>query len=76
MPDRLSWAEIRRLALRHKKALWLANLAAVLATLCSALGVPPDHENTTRDRPIGLAISAQPILPGFDRAVKNFRAAI
>ena len=35
MPDRLSWAEIRRLALRHKKALWLANFAAVLATLCS-----------------------------------------
>ncbi|BAN47062.1 ABC transporter ATP-binding protein [Metapseudomonas resinovorans] len=35
MPDRLSWAEIRRLALRHKKALWLANLVAVLATLCS-----------------------------------------
>lgn len=35
MPDRLSWAEIRRLALRHKKALWLANLVAVFATLCS-----------------------------------------
>ncbi|WP_342244960.1 ABC transporter ATP-binding protein [Pseudomonas sp. OTU5201] len=35
MPDRLSWAEIRRLALRHKKALWLANFVAVLATLCS-----------------------------------------
>ncbi|UFQ96317.1 ABC transporter ATP-binding protein [Pseudomonas wenzhouensis] len=35
MPDRLSWAEIRRLALRHKKALILANLVAVLATLCS-----------------------------------------
>ena len=35
MPDRLSWAEIRRLALRHKKALWMANLVAVLATLCS-----------------------------------------
>ncbi|BCG26092.1 ABC transporter ATP-binding protein/permease [Pseudomonas tohonis] len=35
MPDRLSWAEIRRLALRHRKALWLANLVAVLATLCS-----------------------------------------
>src|SRR5690606_18267379 len=35
MPDRLSWAEIRRLALRHRKALVLANLVAVLATLCS-----------------------------------------
>ncbi|MFC4862772.1 ABC transporter ATP-binding protein [Pseudomonas sp. MAHUQ-62] len=35
MPDRLSWAEIRRLALHHKRALWLANLVAVLATLCS-----------------------------------------
>ncbi|MDH1262620.1 ABC transporter ATP-binding protein [Pseudomonas sp. GD03944] len=35
MPDRLSWEEIRRLALRHKKALILANLVAVLATLCS-----------------------------------------
>lgn len=35
MPDRLSWAEIRRLALRHRKGLVLANLIAVLATLCS-----------------------------------------
>ncbi|EXF45672.1 ATP-binding/permease fusion ABC transporter [Pseudomonas sp. BAY1663] len=35
MPDRLSWAEIRRLALHHRKALLLANLIAVLATLCS-----------------------------------------
>lgn len=35
MPDRLSWKEIRRLALRHRKALILANLVAVLATLCS-----------------------------------------
>ena len=25
MPDQLSWAEIRRLALRHRKALILAN---------------------------------------------------
>ncbi|PAA04947.1 ABC transporter ATP-binding protein [Pseudomonas fragi] len=33
--DRRTWAEIRRLALRHKKALWLANGVAVLATLCS-----------------------------------------
>ncbi|MDR2309268.1 MAG: ABC transporter ATP-binding protein/permease [Paucimonas sp.] len=35
MPDRLSWAEIRRLALHHRKALWSANLVAVLAALCS-----------------------------------------
>jgi len=35
VPDQLSWAEIRRLALRHRKALVLANLVAVLATLCS-----------------------------------------
>jgi len=34
-PDRLSWAEIRRLALQHKKALWSANLVAVFAALCS-----------------------------------------
>ena len=33
--DTLSWAEIRRLALRHKKSLWIANGVAVLATLCS-----------------------------------------
>ncbi|MHB9800219.1 ABC transporter ATP-binding protein [Pseudomonas sp. MT3] len=33
--DRLSWAEIRRLAFRHRKALILANLVAVLATACS-----------------------------------------
>ncbi|MBE7928488.1 ABC transporter ATP-binding protein [Pseudomonas saudiphocaensis] len=35
MADRLSWAEIRRLALYHRKALILANLIAVLATLSS-----------------------------------------
>jgi len=34
-PDRLSWAEIRRLALHHKKNLWTANLVAVLAACCS-----------------------------------------
>ncbi|MFJ2460166.1 ABC transporter ATP-binding protein [Pseudomonas neuropathica] len=33
--DRLSWAEVRRLALTHKKSLWIANGVAVLATLCS-----------------------------------------
>ena len=33
--DRLTWAEIRRLALRHRKSLWLANLVAVLATACT-----------------------------------------
>jgi hypothetical protein len=30
----------------------------VLATLCTALGVPPDQENITRDRPIKLAEGA------------------
>lgn len=35
MPDQLSWAEIRRLALHHRKALIVANLIAVLATLCT-----------------------------------------
>jgi len=35
VPDRLSWAEIRRLALHHKKNLWTANLVAVLAACCS-----------------------------------------
>lgn len=34
-PDRLSWAEIRQLALRHRKALLLANLLAVLGVLAS-----------------------------------------
>jgi len=33
--DRLSWAQIRQLVLRHKKALWIANGVAVLGTLCS-----------------------------------------
>lgn len=33
--NRLSWAQIRRLAARHKKALWVANGVAVLATLCT-----------------------------------------
>ncbi|QCI11277.1 ABC transporter ATP-binding protein [Pseudomonas putida] len=33
--DRLSWAQIRRLALHHKKHLWTANLVAVLAACCS-----------------------------------------
>ncbi|MGL4315580.1 MAG: ABC transporter ATP-binding protein [Pseudomonas sp.] len=35
MADRLTWAEIRQLALRHRKSLLLANLIAVVATLCS-----------------------------------------
>ncbi|TRX75736.1 ABC transporter ATP-binding protein [Pseudomonas mangiferae] len=35
MADRLGWADIRRLALRHRRALWLANGIAVLAALCS-----------------------------------------
>lgn len=33
--DRLSWAEIRRLALRHRKSLWIANAVAAFAVLCS-----------------------------------------
>jgi ATP-binding cassette subfamily C protein len=33
--NRLSWKQIRRLAARHKKALWIANGVAVLATLCT-----------------------------------------
>jgi ATP-binding cassette subfamily C protein len=35
MLDQLSWTEVRRLALHHKRALVWANLVAVLATLCS-----------------------------------------
>ena len=35
MPDQLDWRQIRALALRHRGALILANLLAVLATLCS-----------------------------------------
>jgi len=33
--DQLSWAHIRLLALHHRKALLVANLIALLATLCS-----------------------------------------
>lgn len=33
--DRLNWAQIRRLALQHRKSLWVANGFAVLAVLCS-----------------------------------------
>src|SRR5690606_39809071 len=33
--DRLTWADIRRLALAHRKSLLLANLFAVVGTLCS-----------------------------------------
>ncbi len=33
--DRLNWAQIRRLALQHRKSLWVANGVAVLAVLCS-----------------------------------------
>lgn len=54
MPDRLTWAEIRRLALRHRKGLILANLIAVLATLCSVpipllLPLPVDRLDTSLD---------------------------
>lgn len=34
-PERLGWAQIRQLVLKHKKALWIANGVAVLGTLCS-----------------------------------------
>ncbi len=33
--DRLDWPQIRRLALEHKRSLWIANGIAVLAVLCS-----------------------------------------
>lgn len=33
--DRISWAHIRRLAVQHKRSLILANILAILATLCS-----------------------------------------
>jgi len=33
--DRLDWAQIRKLALRHRKSLWIANSVAVLAVMCS-----------------------------------------
>lgn len=32
---RLTWGEIRRLALLHRKSLWIANGVALLATLCT-----------------------------------------
>ena len=38
--DRLSWAEIRRLALHHKKSLWIANGVAVLAVSYTHLTLP------------------------------------
>ena len=34
-PDQISWTQIRRLAVQHKRSLILANILAVLATLCS-----------------------------------------
>lgn len=34
-PDQISWAQIRRLAMHHKRSLILANILAILATLCS-----------------------------------------
>ncbi len=33
--DHISWAQIRRLALQHKRSLILANILAIFATLCS-----------------------------------------
>lgn len=35
VPDQISWAQIRRLAMQHKSSLILANILAILATLCS-----------------------------------------
>lgn len=35
VPDHINWAHIRRLAVQHKRSLILANLLAILATLCS-----------------------------------------
>ena len=35
VPDAISWAHIRRLAVQHKRSLILANVLAILATLCS-----------------------------------------
>ena len=34
-PDQINWAQVRRLAVQHKRSLILANILAVLATLCS-----------------------------------------
>lgn len=34
-PDYISWAQIRRLAMQHKRSLILANILAIFATLCS-----------------------------------------
>lgn len=34
-PDQISWAQVRRLAVQHKRSLVLANLLAIFATLCS-----------------------------------------
>ncbi|MDY0414584.1 MAG: ABC transporter ATP-binding protein [Pseudomonas sp.] len=34
-PDQISWAHIRRLAVQHKPSLIVANILALLATLCS-----------------------------------------
>ncbi len=34
-PDQISWAQIRRLAVQHKRSLIFANILAVFATLCS-----------------------------------------
>ena len=35
VPDQISWAQIRSLAVQHKRSLILANILAILATLCS-----------------------------------------
>ena len=35
VPDQISWAQIRSLAVQHKRSLIFANILAILATLCS-----------------------------------------
>ena len=34
-PDQISWGQVRRLAVQHKRSLVFANILAILATLCS-----------------------------------------
>lgn len=34
-PDQISWGQVRRLAVQHKRSLIFANILAILATLCS-----------------------------------------
>ena len=45
--DRLSWAEVRRLALHHKKSLWIANGVAVLNANGSVTYTPAQNFSGT-----------------------------